>query len=148
MSSTHSALFYHLVFGTKNHLPTIDDQWRSRLHEYLGGLVRKAGGVAMAIGGVADHIHLLVSLKPSHKISALLRDIKRASSLWIHTEISCREFGWQEGYGAFTVSRSLVSIVQRYIERQEEHHRVRSFREEYLELLKKHGVDFNPDYLW
>src|SRR5687768_4294600 len=119
MLSTHSALYYHLVFSTKNHNRTINDRWRGRLHAYLGGLVRKTGGVAMAVGGVADHVHLLVSLSPTHRISELLRDIKRGSSLWIHTDVGRLDFRWQEGYGAFTVSRSLVAVVQRYIERQE-----------------------------
>jgi putative transposase len=148
MASTHSALYYHLVFGTKNHCSTIDARWRNQLHAFLGGLVRNTGGVAMAVGGVDDHVHLLVSLKPTHKISELLRDIKRASSLWAHVNTGRPTFQWQEGYGAFTVSRSLAGVVQRYIERQEEHHRTRSFREEYIELLKRHGVDFDPDYLW
>jgi putative transposase len=148
MSSTHTALYYHLVFGTKNHHRTIDSSWRARLHSYLGGLVRRTGGVAMAVGGVEDHVHLLVSLGPSHRITDILCEIKSRSSRWIHTDIEFRDFRWQDGYGAFTVSRSLVGVVQKYIERQEEHHRVRTFREEYLELLKRHGVDFNPDHLW
>jgi putative transposase len=148
MPSTHFALYYHLVFTTKYHLKTIDPTWRYHLHSYMGGLVRKSGGVAIAVGGVEDHVHLLVSLGPTHRLSDVLRDVKCRSSRWAHTEIGLPNFRWQEGYGAFSVSRSLAGVVQRYIQRQEEHHRVRSFREEYIGLLRRHGVDFDPGSLW
>ncbi len=104
MSSTHFALHYHLVFGTKDQEATIGRGWRDRLHAYLGGCVGAIEGVPTAIGGVADHVHLLVSLRPTHQLSEVLRDIKSKSSGWVHADIGDRSFGWQDGYGAFTVS--------------------------------------------
>ena len=148
MSSTHFALQYHLVFSTKHQATSILPAWRDRLHAYLGGLVRALDGVPTAVGGVSDHVHLLVSLRPTHQLSEVLRDIKRKSSEWVHQEIGDRSFGWQDGYGAFSVSPSQVAVVRRYIERQESHHRTRTFRDEYVEFLTKSGVEFDPRYLW
>ena len=134
MSSTHAALHYHLVFGTKHQQPIIDREWRDRLHAYLGGCVRSLDGVATAVGGVSDHVHLLVSLRTTHHLPEVLRDIKRHTSAWVHEEIGERAFAWQDGYGAFTVSPSMLDTVRRYIGRQEEHHRTRTFREEYVDF--------------
>ena len=147
MPSTHSSLQYHLVFSTKNRAPTIGGQWQPRLHEYLGGIIRSMDGISLVVGGVQDHVHLLVTLKPVHRLSDVLRDLKRSSSKWVHDELKQREFAWQEGYGAFTVSRSNIPSVKRYIERQEDHHRKRTFRDEYRELLRRHGVEFDERYL-
>lgn len=142
MPSTHSSLQYHLVFSTKNRARYIDVDWQPRLHEYLGGIIRTMGG-----GGVQDHVHMLVTLKPVHRLSDVLRDLKKSSSKWVHDEIGQREFAWQEGYGAFTVSRSNIPSVKKYIERQEDHHRKRTFQDEYRELLRRHGVEFDERYL-
>jgi len=147
MSSTHLSLHYHLFFGTKHHAPCIATAWRDRLHAYLGGVVKTHGGIPDSIGGVADHVHLLVGLRATHCLADVLRDIKRASSLWVHEEIGDRSFAWQDGYGAFTVSASQRENVRRYIERQEEHHRKVTFRDEYLALLQKSGVEFNERFL-
>ena len=140
MSSTHSALYYHIVFGTKNQAPVIDGVWRERFHSYLGGLVRTAGGVATSIGGINDHVHLLASLRPTHQLSEVLRDIKRQSSAWIHDEIKLPNFHWQDGYGAFTVCASQLESVVRYIAGQEEHHR-RLFADGVHELIA--GLNLN-----
>jgi putative transposase len=137
MSSTHLSLHYHVIFGTKNHEPTIQPAWRGDLHAYLGGIVRTANGIAESVGGVSDHVHLLVGLRATHRLADVLRELKSVSSGWVHNEIGVRAFGWQEGYGAFTVSPSQCAAVRRYIERQEEHHRTRTFLEEYLELLRQ-----------
>jgi len=147
MSSTHCALHYHLVFGTKNLDAMIHEEWRQRLHAYLGGTVKAADGIPMAIGGVANHVHLLVGLRPTHQLSELLRDIKRQSSAWVHQEIHERLFQWQDGYGAFTVSTSRIQAIRDYIEGQEEHHRTKTFQEEYLAFLKKNGVEYDSRYL-
>ena len=147
MPSTHSSLQYHLVFSTKNRARHIDVGWQPRLHEYLGGIIRTMGGISLVVGGVRDHVHMLVTLKPVHRISDVLRDLKKSSSKWVHDEIGQREFAWQEGYGAFTVSRSNIPSVKKYIEHQEDHHRKRSFRDEYRELLRRHGVEFDERYL-
>ena len=148
MPSTHLSLHYHLVFSTKNRAPVIDKSWRERLHAYLGGSVRKGGGVAESIGGTNDHVHLLIGLRATHCLADVLEDIKSASSLWVHQEIGAKGFWWQEGYGAFTVSASQIEKVKIYIEHQEDHHRVKSFQEEYLEFLKSSGIEFNEKYLW
>ena len=106
MSSTHLSLHYHLVFGTKSHQALITSTWRDRLHAYLGGVIRTLDGVPEAIGGVADHVHLLVSLRATHTLADVLRELKSVSSKWAHEEMGVRSFAWQEGYGAFTVSAS------------------------------------------
>jgi hypothetical protein len=122
-------------------------EWRERLHAYLGGAVKTLGGIPEVVGGVADHVHLLVGLRATHCLADVLRDIKRVSSLWVHETIGDRSFAWQEGYGAFTVSASQSPVVRRYIERQEEHHRTRTFREEYVELLRRSGVEFDERFV-
>jgi putative transposase len=148
MPNTYTSLHYHLVFSTKDRFPLIQQHWRERMHAYLGGTVRTLEGVPDEIGGTADHVHLLVGLKPTHRLSDVLREIKRESSIWAHEEIGASKFAWQEGYGAFTVSVSQLPSVRDYIARQEEHHRKRTFREEYIDLLRRHGVRFDEKYLW
>jgi len=147
MSSTYLSLHYHLVFGTKNRIPSIDIPWRSRLHEYMGGTVRGLGGFPEGIGGTADHVHLLVALKSNHCLADVMRELKKASSAWVHEKIGQRSFAWQEGYAAFTVSATVRDAVRKYISNQEEHHRLKSFREEFVELLEKAGVEYDPRYL-
>ena len=147
MGSTHASLLYHLVFATKGREPSLRVEWRARLHEYLGGLVRDLGGVPQGIGGVDDHVHLLVGLKPVHCLADFMRELKKASSRWVGEVMGVRLFRWQEGYGAFTVGVSVKGAVQEYIARQEEHHRRRSFREEYVAMLRKAGVEFDERYL-
>lgn len=147
MASTHSHLLYHLIFSTKNREPIINPSWRNRLHEYLGGIVSGLEGTPQGIGGVADHVHLLVGLKPTHRLSDFMRDLKKFSSSWVAEEIGVKTFRWQEGYAAFTVSASGRDSVRRYIATQEEHHRVKTFREELVEFLEKSGVSYDPQYL-
>jgi len=147
MSSTHLSLHYHIVFGTKNHEPMIQPTWRSDLQAYLGGIVRTANGIADSVGGVSDHVHLLIGLRATHRLAEVLRELRAVSSGWVHNEIGIHGFAWQEGYGAFTVGASQRDAVRRYIERQEEHHHTRTFREEYLELLRRHGVEFDERYV-
>jgi REP element-mobilizing transposase RayT len=148
MPSTHLSLHFHIVFSTKDRHPFITDAWRERLHEYLGGLVRAADGIPEAVGGTADHVHLLIGLRATHTLAAFVQDLKQTSSKWIHETIGIKNFAWQPGYGAFTVSVSNRRIVKEYIATQIEHHRTKSFQEEYLILLQKHGVEFDEKYLW
>ena len=147
MASTYLSLHYHLVFGTKNREPFIAPQWRSRLHEYLGGTIAGLGGFPQGVGGVADHAHLLVGLKATHCLADVLRELKKASSVWVQEQIGMRSFAWQEGYAAFTVSATARDAVQRYIANQEEHHRERGFREELIDMLTKAGIEYDPKYL-
>ena len=147
MPSTHTSLHYHLIFATKNREPSLATEWRPELHEYLGGTARGLGAHSEGIGGVADHVHLLVSLKPTHCLSDFMRELKKASSSWIRETRQLPNFQWQEGYAAFTVSASARESVRAYIANQEEHHRVKSFREELIEFLQKTGVPYDPRYL-
>lgn len=148
MPSTHLSLHFHVVFSTKNREPRIAAEWRERLHSYLGGVARKSECIPEAIGGVADHVHLLLGLKATARLADVVRDIKSVSSKWVHDEVGDRAFAWQEGYGAFSVSPSHRENVRSYIARQEAHHRNRTFQEEYLELLHRCGVDFDERHLW
>ena len=143
MRSTYLSLHYHLVFGTKYHRPTMASAWRPELHAYLGGTLRGLDAFPRGVGGVADHVHILVGLKATHRLSDVMRELKKASSKWVHQEIGFREFRWQEGYGAFTVSARGCDAVRRYIARQEEHHRRKTYRQEYEELLRRELVEFD-----
>jgi REP element-mobilizing transposase RayT len=145
--STFAALHYHFVFSTKNRLPQIRPQWQNRIHEYLGGVAKGLGGFPQIIGGVEDHVHLLVGLKTTHCISDFIRELKRSSSIWVHNEIKAQDFKWQEGYGAFTVSPNSRASVKRYISNQKEHHRKRTFREEFVDLLNKAGIEYEDKWL-
>src|SRR6266576_1540401 len=123
MSSTHLSLHYHIVFGTKNHEPMIQPAWRGDLHVYL-----------------------LIGLRATHRLADVMSELKAVTSGWVHNEIGMRGFAWQEGYGAFTVSASQREVVRQYIQQQPEHHRTRTFREEYLELLRRSGAEFDEHY--
>ena len=149
MPSTHLSLHYHIVFSTKNREPLIAAEWRSRLHAYLGGEVRTLKGIPEEIGGIEDHVHLLIGLRATHCLADVVRDIKRESSSWIHDTIGVSEFAWQEGYGAFTVSPTQCESVRMYIQNQEHHHHGnKSFQDEYLSMLQQAGVEFDEKYLW
>lgn len=147
MPSTFLALHYHLVLSTKDRLPVIDANWRGKLHEYLGGTVHGLGGITQGVGGVDDHVHLLVGLKSTHCLADFMRELKKASSIWVQDEIGERTFAWQEGYGAFTVSATARPQVRNYIANQAEHHRVKTFREELAEFLEAAGVEYEDRYL-
>ena len=126
----------------------INDLLESRLYSYLGGIIRNLGGVAQSIGGDADHVHLLASLKPRHCVAEVLQTLKANSSGWVHKEMGIPTFDWQNGYGAFTVGKSQLGAVQKYIEKQKERHRRKTFQEEYRELLQEFGIEFDERYLW
>ena len=111
MPSTHVSLHSHLIFSTKERIPLIVTEWRTRLHSYLGGIVNGLGGVPLAIGGTVDHVHLLVGIRSSHRLDYFLRDLEADSSEWIHREIGKPSFAWQKGYGAFSVSPSHLQAV-------------------------------------
>jgi REP element-mobilizing transposase RayT len=148
MPSTHLSLHYHVIFSTKNRLPNISEAWRERLHAFLGGAVRKLGGVPESVGGTGDHVHLLVGLRATHTLADVLREIKSVSSHWVHDTVGERSFSWQDGYSAFTVSASQIERVKSYIARQEIHHRKQSFQEEYVEFLRQSGVEYDEKFLW
>jgi len=148
MAHTFTDLLYHLVFSTKNRLPQIDDRWKDDLFAYLGGTVSGIGGSAMIVNGTADHVHLLVVLPQTMAVADALRAVKANSSGWVHEHCSGRrDFGWQTGYGAFTVSESRRESVMRYIARQEEHHRTVTFEDEFLTLLTRHRISYDPRFV-
>lgn len=118
------------------------------MHQFLGGAIRQVGGVAEAIGGIDDHVHLLIGLKATHCLADMMKDIKVASSKWAHIELQQRSFAWQRGYRAFTVSPSQIGKVKNYVLRQESHHGNRTFQEEYIELLKLAEIEYDDKYLW
>jgi REP element-mobilizing transposase RayT len=105
-------------------------------------------GIGLEVGGIADHVHLLVGLKTTHCLADVMRTLKGDSSRWMHDEMRMPKFEWQEGYGAFTVSASNVAAVREYVRNQEQHHRKRSFQDEYREFLAKHEIEFDERYLW
>ena len=147
MPGSYTALHYHLVWSTKERRPQITADISERLYAFIGGIIRDEKGTLLAVGGTPDHIHLLVRWRPDGSLSNLLRDIKTRSSRWAHEAIERSEFRWQDGYSGFTVSRSALDDVRSYIERQEEHHRHRSFEEE-LRALRAHGVEFDEKYVF
>ncbi len=114
----------------------------------MGGIVKDMNGIPETIGGVEDHVHMLVGLRATHRLADVLKEIKASSSKWVHQELKKPLFSWQEGYGAFTVSASQIDVVKNYINNQEEHHRKKTFQEEYLEFLKAYDVEYDEKYLW
>lgn len=146
--STYSRLLVHVVFSTKERHPWIADDMRTDLHGYLGGIARNIDAIPLIVGGVADHIHALIALPTKLSVADLVRTLKSNSSSWVHERWPQRLFQWQNGYGAFSVSESNKDAVVRYIENQAEHHRQRSFQEEFLDLLNRHGIEYDPRYVW
>ncbi len=147
MPGTYTSLHYHVIFSTKNREPLIVAAWRSRLHEYLGGMIHGLGGTPLGVGGVADHVHLLFGLKATHCLSDFMRDLKKDATNWTKETLQQPHFAWQEGYAAFTVSPTAIESVRDYVNDQEEHHRVRTFREELVMMLRRAGVEFEERYL-
>jgi putative transposase len=147
MPSTHTNLHYHIIFSTKDRLPLITDDLRSELHSYLGGIIKNQGGTPLAIGGTADHVHLLAGLKPTLRLSDVIREIKSSSSEWINKQRR-KKFTWQKGYGAFTVSPSGIENVRNYVLNQMEHHRRKTFQQEYIEILELSKTEYDERFLW
>jgi REP element-mobilizing transposase RayT len=149
MAHTYVNLLVHVIFSTKDRRPHIDAELQSRLFAYTGGVLRDIGAVPMIVNGTADHVHQLVGLPSTRSIAELIRVVKANSSKWVHEEFaSRREFAWQSGYAAFSVSQSNADAVRQYITDQEEHHRTVSFEEEYVAFLKRHGIAYDERYVW
>ncbi|MCG9909884.1 MAG: IS200/IS605 family transposase [Flavobacteriales bacterium] len=149
MANTFTQIYIHLVFSVKGRQNLIQKNWKEELHKYICGVVNGKSQKVYAIGGVADHIHILVSIKPEISISELVRDIKANSSKWVNEKrLVSGKFNWQEGYGAFSHTHSLLDTVIAYINNQEEHHKKKSFKEEYIELLQKFNIEYDEKYLF
>ena len=148
MSQSYTNLLYHLIFSTKERRPIITLDYKPQLYDYIGGIIRGLGGISLGIGGVADHVHVLAKLGPTRALSDVLRDLKANASGWMHDVFpEMRDFSWQRGYGAFTVSQSNVVGVQRYIADQEDHHKRVSSRDEFIQFLKVNGIEYDERYL-
>lgn len=149
MGHTFSNILIHVAFSTKNRQPMIDEAIQPRLHEYLCGIAREEFGKALAVGGTTDHVHGLLSIGTGLSIGEILAKWKSLSSGWIRRSFpSADQFAWQEGYGVFSVSQSQIQTVTQYIMNQVEHHRRTSFEEEYLALLARHRIPFDPTAVW
>lgn len=146
LDMSYTNLLFHIVFGTKARLPMITAEIRPRFHQYLGGVVRGLGGVALEINGITDHVHLLVKLKPTIQLSDFIRDLKSNSSSWAK-ENGIPKFAWQRRYGAFTVSESQMKIVRKYIQNQEQHHKKFDFKSEFETMLLSNGIAID-DFTW
>jgi REP-associated tyrosine transposase len=137
-----------MIFSTKDRKPFITPAYQSRLYDYIGGTIRGVGGISLELNGTEDHIHLLAKLRPDTALSSVLRDLKANASGWMHDVFpALKDFSWQRGYGAFTVSQSNVEEVQHYISRQKEHHQRVSFRDEFIHFLKTNGLKYDERYL-
>jgi putative transposase len=149
MANTYTSLHYHIVFSTKNRERWIAPEIEERLWSYLAGIAKQNKMTPIQIGGVEDHVHLLLGASPTMAPSKIAQLVKGGSSAWIHdTFPDMKAFAWQDGYGGFTVSCSNIESVASYIRGQREHHRSRTFQDEYLALIQKHGVSYDERYLW
>jgi len=149
MANTFSQCFYHFVFSTKERVKFIDPEIEDRVWAYIGGIAKNHKMTVVQVGGIDDHIHALVMAKPSLAPSAIAQLIKGESSKWVHEEFpKLGKFGWQDGYAVFTVSKSIVPRVVEYIRDQRIHHSTKTFDDEYVELLKLHGVDYDERFLF
>ena len=149
MSQSFVSSLFHCVFSTKDRRKLITEDIQSRLWSYMGGIARENRMKALAIGGTADHAHLLLSLPSTLSVAKAMQLIKGGSSKWVHDEFPQHQhFAWQDGYGAFSIGVSQKETTIRDIENQEEHHRERSFQEELLAFLEKHEIEYDPRYIW
>ncbi len=149
MAGTFSQIYIHIVFAVKGRDNLLQKDWREEVFKYISGIIREKGHKPIIINGYNDHVHCFIGLTPSIAISDLVRDIKNNSSKFINEKRYLKsKFQWQEGYGAFSYSQSQIKRVYDYILNQENHHQRKSFKEEYLELLKKFGVEYKKEYLF
>jgi putative transposase len=147
MAHTESNILLHFIFSTKDRTPIITGQLQADLFSYLGGIVREMGAAAIIVGGTADHVHMFIRIRPAQSPAEIVRVVKANSSRWIREKTGHR-FAWQTGYGVFSVSESNVAEVSRYIANQEQHHKERTFQEEYVAFLKRNNVAYDKRYIW
>ncbi len=148
MADTYSCILFHIVFSTKHRRPEITPELEARLYDYMGGIIKNKGGILYEIGGMPDHVHILMRWNTGG-IKDLLRDLKSDSTKWVRaTYPEKSSFRWQAGGGIFSVSQSGIERLSAYIQKQEERHRVRTFKDEYIALLKKHGIEYDERYIF
>lgn len=149
MANTYTQIHLHLIFAVKYRTGIIQSKWKDELHKYITGIIQSNNHKLLIINGMPDHIHILVGIRPNQSVSELLQDIKGSSSKWINEKGFVKgRFEWQEGYGAFSYGKSQIKDVIRYIENQEEHHRKKTFREEYLAFLDAFEVEYDEKYIF
>lgn len=149
MANTYSQIYIQIVFAVAGRFNLIEKSWRDELYKYVTGIIRNHDQKLIAIGGIENHVHILIGLKPNIALSDLVRDIKANSSRFINEKRFVKgKFSWQEGFGAFSYSHSQLDNVIRYIQNQEEHHKTSNFKDEYLKFLKKYEVDFDKKHLF
>jgi len=149
MANTYTQIYIHYIFAVQNRLSLIQSKWKDDLHKYMTGIIEQQGNKLLQIGGMPDHVHVLVSMSPKQSPSDLMFHVKRSSSLWINDKrFVMGKFSWQEGFGAFSYGKSQIPNVAAYIENQENHHKKRNFMEEYLELLKLFEIEYDERYVF
>lgn len=149
MANTYTQIHIHFVFAVKFRRALIDKEWKAELYQYIAGIIKNNEHKLLAINGVSDHIHILIGIRPAQSISDLMKNIKQDSSKWINSnKLSKSHFQWQEGYGAFSYSKSQLSTVIRYIENQEAHHKKKTLREKYIHFLQKSEVDYDEKFIF
>jgi REP element-mobilizing transposase RayT len=149
MPGTFSQIYIQVVFAVQNRESMIHTSWEEELYKYISGIIRNKEQKMLAINGMPDHIHFFIGMKPSCCLSDLVREIKKSSTVFIKEKnLSKFKFNWQEGYGAFSYSHSQIDSVVKYIINQKEHHKKQTFREEYIDFLKKFEIEFKEDYLF
>ena len=150
MAGTYTQLHYQVVFAVKYRAGLLAPEWRPRLYQYIAGVVREPGHKLLGIGGVEDHVHLAIGMRPAQALADLVGSVKRASSRWINDArlVAPGHFAWQEGYGAFTYARSQLPALLRYIENQEAHHEKEDFQTEYRRMLERAEIPFDERYLF
>ena len=148
MPQSYTCLHYHIIFGTNDRAPCLPSDLRGRVLAYIAGIIKNENGALIAGGGTQDHVHLLAGLHPQKALADVMRMVKTNSSKWIHENFAEHsQFAWQAGYGAFSVSRSHLDQVQRYIANQEDHHRRVSFEDEFRQFLDRHDIAYDPAYV-
>jgi putative transposase len=149
MANTYTQIHIQMIFAVQNRVSIIKDTWKEELYRYITGIIQNQNHKVLAINGMPDHIHIFVGLRPTQSLSELMKDIKGDSSKWINQKGFVQgKFSWQEGYGAFSYSKSQVDTVIEYIKNQERHHKSRTFLEEYREFLRKFEVEFDERYIF
>ena len=149
MANTFSQIYVHIIFSTKGRNKLILASFRDELFKYIAGIIKRKGQTPLAVNGTADHVHIFTGMKPEKAISDLVRDVKHFSTLFVNErKLSPVKFSWQEGYAVFTYSHSQVNTVIKYLINQEEHHKVKSFQDEYREFMERFNVNYDEKYLF
>jgi putative transposase len=149
MPQSLSNILVHIIFSTKLSKPFIAQAIKKELYSYMTSILKDCACSPIIIGGMEDHVHVLCKLSKTRSMSSVVEDVKKKSSKWIKNKgVECKDFYWQNGYGAFSIGKSQVNTLKEYIQTQEDHHRKKSFKEEFLEILNRYGVEYEERYLW